>query len=130
MNKEDVLGIDVLRLANMYPGCVVDPFAGVVSKESLKGASISDSIRAILGMTYADARNHGDGSIASKLLLQRSRCLCGVGEEFFPVQQEAMRYRWCATSRTERLSRSTTMGDCSSMRTIPAKSVWSGDYDQ
>jgi hypothetical protein len=91
MSREDALSIDALRLANMYLGRFSDPFTAMIAKQQIEGANIAESVWAILDEAYADARERSDWNIASKLLLGKSRYLCSMGEDFFPVQQEAMR---------------------------------------
>lgn len=79
-----------MRLANLYLNLFSDPFAEFLSGDTQAGQSITQTIWDVLDKEADAARNHKDWNTLGKLLLEKARYRCSVGEDFFPIQREAL----------------------------------------
>ncbi len=90
-DKQDACSLDSMRLANLYLNLYADPFSEFLSPEARDGRSVAQAIWAVLDEVADAARSREDWDTLSKLLLEKARYLCSIGDDFFPVQCEALR---------------------------------------
>lgn len=91
LDKKDACSLNSMRLANLYLNLFDDPFAAFLSDDARKEQSIAQAIWNVLDDEEAAARSREDWNTLGKLLLEKARYRCSVGEDFFPVQREALR---------------------------------------
>lgn len=90
LNKEDACSLNSMRLANLYLNRYADPFAEFLSDEVREGMPIAQTVWKVLDEEADAARDREDWNTLSKLLLEKARYRCSVGEDFFSVQREAL----------------------------------------